>query len=159
MSLKKISFFLNGEAKDVYANPGDMLVDVIRDKLGLLGTKVGCKTGGCGACTVMLDGLAVNSCMIPVGKVAGKSVVTIEGVAENNELHPIQEAMMEDGAVQCGYCTPGIIVSAKALFDENPNPDSEDIHRALEGNICRCTGYIKVEEAIVKAASNIRKEG
>jgi len=158
MSVKTIAFTLNGEAKEVYANPGEMLVDVLRDKLGLTGTKIGCRSGGCGACTVMVNGKAVNSCLVPVGKVAGATVVTVEGIAENGELHPVQEALVNHGAVQCGFCFPGIVVSSKALLDENPNPDKQEIRKALEGNLCRCTGYIKVEQAVTKAAAQIRKE-
>lgn len=153
MSYKNISFTLNGEVKNVFANPGEMLVDILREKLGLTGTKVGCRTAGCGACTVIIDGKAVNSCMTPVGRVAGATIVTVEGIAENGELHPVQKAMMENGAVQCGFCIPGVVVSSKVLLDEKPNPDLEDIKKALSGHLCRCTGYIKIEEAVANAAA------
>jgi aerobic carbon-monoxide dehydrogenase small subunit len=156
MPAKNISFTLNGETKDVFANPGEMLVDVLRDKLGLTGTKIGCRTSSCGACTVIVDGLAVNSCLTPIGKVAGAAVETIEGVAEQGKLHPVQQSLTEKGGVQCGFCTPGIVMSSKVLLNQNPNPDSADIRTALSGNLCRCTGYIKVEEAVVNAAAAIR---
>ena len=155
MSVKNISFTLNGEVKDVFANPGEMLVDVLRDKLGLTGTKIGCRTSSCGACTVIVDGLAVNSCMTPIGKVAGAVVETIEGVAEQEKLHPVQQTLTENGAVQCGFCTPGIVMSSKALLNQNPKPDSAAIRTALSGNLCRCTGYMKIEEAVLKAAAAI----
>jgi len=156
MSVKNITFTLNGEVKDVFSNPGEMLVDVLRDKLGLTGTKIGCRTSSCGACTVIVDGLAVNSCLTPIGKVAGAAVETIEGVAEQGKLHPVQQSLTEKGGVQCGFCTPGIVMSSKVLLNQNSNPDSADIRTALSGNLCRCTGYIKVEEAVVNAAAAIR---
>lgn len=153
MATQTISFTLNGEAREVTADPGDMLVEVLRDKLGLTGTKVGCGTGGCGACTVIIDGLAVNSCLTPMGKVAGSAVETIEGVATDG-LHPVQEQLIESGAVQCGFCMPGIVMSSKALLDHNPDPTPDEIRKALDGNLCRCTGYIRVEEAVKKAATD-----
>jgi len=156
MSVKNITFTLNGEVKDVFSNPGEMLVDVLRDKLGLTGTKIGCRTSSCGACTVIVDALAVNSCLTPIGKVAGAAVETIEGVAEQGKLHPVQQSLTEKGGVQCGFCTPGIVMSSKVLLNQNSNPDSADIRTALSGNLCRCTGYIKVEEAVVNAAAAIR---
>jgi carbon-monoxide dehydrogenase small subunit len=154
MSVSTISFTLNGAPCDVIAEPGEMLVDVLREKLGLTGTKVGCGTGGCGACTVILDGVAVNSCLTPMGKIAGRSVVTIEGVA-TEELHPVQKALIGNGAVQCGFCMPGIVMSSKALLDRNPHPTREEIRTALDGNLCRCTGYMRVEDAVEKAASEV----
>lgn len=157
MSLRDISFTLNGERVTVYAKPGELLVDVLRDKLELTGTKVGCRAGDCGACTVILDGCAVNSCLIPVGKVEGAEVQTVEGVADGGELHPVQQAMVDNGAVQCGFCFPGMVMSAKALLDNDPNPDREGIRTALAGNICRCTGYAKIEEAVANAARSMHR--
>lgn len=151
MNLRNINFTLNGEETSIYANPGELLVDVLRDKFLLKGTKIGCKTGGCGACTVILDGRAVNSCMIPLGKVEGRSVTTVEGISEEGQLHPIQEALIDNGAVQCGFCFSGIVASGKALYDLNPHANEHDVRKALEGNICRCTGFIKIEEAVLKA--------
>lgn len=156
--MKTISFKLNGEDCSVICEPGTMLVDILRDRLGLTGTKIGCKSGGCGACTVILDGLAVNSCQTPVGKVAGRNVVTIEGLHHDGEPNILQDSMIKKAAVQCGFCTPGIIVSAQVLLDNDPNPTPEVVHKALEGNICRCTGYVKVEEAIMDAAERMRRE-
>ncbi len=153
---KAISFLLNGETVEVFVDPGMLLVDVLREELQLTGTKIGCKAGDCGACTVILNGLAVNSCLIPVGKVEGASVVTIEGLAKLDKLHPVQEAFIDHGAIQCGLCTPGFIMSAKALLDKNPCPDKEQIREALSGNICRCTGYVKIEKAVGEAAKAIQ---
>ncbi len=150
--MKKISFTLNGQPVEIYAGPGEMLVDVLRDKLALTGTKIGCRAGDCGACTVIINGRAVNSCITPMGKVAGATVETIEGVGTPDHLHPVQQAMIDNGAVQCGFCFPGMVMSSKALLDHNPNPDSQTIRTALAGNICRCTGYTKIEEAVAHAA-------
>jgi carbon-monoxide dehydrogenase small subunit len=149
---KNISFQLNGDAVEVYTDPGAILVDVLRGHFQLTGTKIGCKSGDCGACTVIMNGLAVNSCLIPMGKVEGASLVTIEGLADSGRLHPLQEAFISHGAIQCGQCTPGFILAAKALLDKNPSPDKEDIREALSGNICRCTGYVKIEQAVAAAA-------
>ncbi|AFM25080.1 (2Fe-2S)-binding protein [Desulfomonile tiedjei] len=147
-----VSFTINGEAVEVSCAPDKMLVDVIRDNLFLTGTKIGCREGECGACTIIMDGEAVNSCLIPVAKAMGKNIQTIEGVADGDKLHPIQEAFIEKGAVQCGFCTPGIIMSAKALLDKNKTPDKHAVREAIGGNICRCTGYVKIEDAINHAA-------
>ncbi|MDR0239605.1 MAG: (2Fe-2S)-binding protein [Deltaproteobacteria bacterium] len=152
---KVISFLLNGERVELFADPGMLLVDALRDELKLTGTKIGCKTGGCGACTVIMNGLAVNSCLIPLGKAEGANIVTIEGLADLDKLHPVQRAFIDHGAVQCGMCTPGFIMSAKALLDNNPSPDREQIREALSGNICRCTGYVKIEEAVASAAGRM----
>lgn len=150
---KVISFLLNGETVEVYADPGEMLVDVLRDKLHLTGTKVGCKAGDCGACTIIMDGQAVNSCMVPLGKAQGANILTIEGVAAKDDaLHPVQQAFIDEGAVQCGYCIPGMVMSAKALLDQNNDPTHDEIREAMSGNICRCTGYVKIEAAIKSAA-------
>jgi carbon-monoxide dehydrogenase small subunit len=152
--MKKIivNFTLNGDAIEVSCEPDKMLVDVLRENLFLTGTKIGCREGECGACTVILNGEAVNSCLIPAAKVIGKEIQTIEGVADKGKLHPIQEAFIEKGAVQCGFCTPGVIMSAKALLDKNQTPTKDEIREAIGGNVCRCTGYVKIENAIKHAA-------
>lgn len=150
--MRKIAFTINGKETEVEVSPTMRLIDVIRDVLNLTGTKEGCGEGECGACTVLIDGKPVNSCLVLVGQVQGKSITTIEGLNQGKELHPLQKAFIEEGAIQCGYCTPGMILSAKALLDENPNPSEEDIKRAISGNLCRCTGYKKIVQAI-KVAS------
>lgn len=152
MSKQQISFVLNGRPVELAVEPFEMLLDVLRDQLQLSGTKKGCGQGECGACTVIMDGDAVNSCMIPVGRADGCSITTIEGLSNGKDLHPIQQAFIDAGAVQCGFCTPGMILSAKALLDRNENPSREEIHTALAGNICRCTGYVKIEQAVEMAA-------
>ena len=143
---------LNGRDVTVEIEPSALLVDVLRDQLGLTGTKVGCSNGECGACTVLLDGEAVVSCLLPAMKANGRSVVTVEGLGMEGELHALQQAFIEEGAVQCGYCIPGMLMSAKALLDKHPNPSEEEIKRAISGNLCRCTGYVKIIKAIKAAA-------
>jgi carbon-monoxide dehydrogenase small subunit len=150
-----LKFTLNGEAVEVMVSHGAMLVDILRDQLNLTGTKKGCGKGECGACTVIMNGIAVNSCMIPAMKAFGAMIETIEGIAPKDGLHPLQESFINEGAVQCGFCTPGMIMSAKALLDHNPNPTSNEIKEAIGGNICRCTGFVKIEKAIQKAAQKI----
>jgi len=157
MSIKMLSFTLNGELTEVPVASSDMLVDVLRDKLHLTGTKKGCGKGECGACTVIMNGEAVNSCMVPALKAEGSVVETIEGIGSADKFHPLQESFMELGAIQCGFCTPGMIMSAKALIDKNVEPRREEINEALSGNICRCTGYIKIEKAVSAAAKQIRE--
>jgi len=153
MSTVKISFKLNGRDISVEVFPNTLLVDLLRDVLGLKGTKVGCGEGECGACTVLLDGEAVNSCILPAAKVGGRSVVTIEGlVKEDGELDKIQQAFVSEGAVQCGFCTPGMIMSAKALLDRNPRPSDDEIRLGISGVLCRCTGYRKIVQAIRTAS-------
>jgi carbon-monoxide dehydrogenase small subunit len=147
---------VNGETRTVSAHPAERLLDVLRDKLDLTGAKEGCGTGQCGACTVLMDGRPVASCMVLVCDAVGREITTIEGIAPPGELHPLQEAFLEHGAVQCGFCTPGMILSAKALLDENPNPTDDDIARALAGNLCRCTGHRKILEAVRSAAGRRR---
>jgi carbon-monoxide dehydrogenase small subunit len=142
---------LNGESVTVEVEPFELLVDVLRDKLGLTGTKIGCSEGECGACTVIMDGRAVLSCLLPAIKAHGREVVTIEGLSSGDQLHPLQRAFIEKGAVQCGYCTPGMIMSAKALLDENPRPSADEIEEAMAGNLCRCTGYLQIIEAVESA--------
>ncbi len=148
-----LRFTLNGERIEIDVEPHLTLLQVLRDRLELTGTKEGCGVGECGACTVLLDGKTVNSCILPALEAEGKSVTTIEGVAGvGGGLHPIQKAFVEHGAVQCGFCTPGMVLSAKALLDENPEPTEEEIRNGIAGNLCRCTGYLQIVEAI-KAAS------
>lgn len=143
---------LNGREVMIDIEPSDLLVDVLRERLGLIGTKVGCREGECGACTVILDGKAIASCILPAMKAHGRKVVTVEGLSINGELDALQEAFIERGAVQCGYCTPGMLMSAKALLEDNPNPSEEEIKEAIAGNLCRCTGYFKIIEAIKSVA-------
>jgi len=137
---KRISLRVNGETYEVEVEPRESLLDVLRNKLSLLGTKKGGNTGDCGACTVILDKKPVNSCLVLGVEAEGKEILTIEGLARPGKLHPLQEAFIKFGAVQCGYCTPGMILSAKALLDENPQPSEEEIKRAIAGNLCRCAG-------------------
>jgi aerobic carbon-monoxide dehydrogenase small subunit len=151
-----ISFILNGEPVEVYADPAKSLLHLLRDDFGLTGTKEGCGQGECGACTVLLDDLAVNSCLVPAGKVTGSSVVTIEALSRDGHPDQVQEAFVEKGAVQCGFCTPGMVMSAHALLKKNPNPGSEDVRTAISGNLCRCTGYKQIEEAIILAAQKMK---
>lgn len=153
----EIAFTLNGSGVTVTVHGHHRLIDVLREQLGQTGTKEGCGEGECGACTVIIDGRAVNSCLYPALEVEGKSVTTIEGLrASKNELSVIQQAFVEHGAIQCGFCTPGMIMSAKALLDSNPNPSEEDIRDALLGNLCRCTGYVQILEAVKKAAEQLK---
>ena len=148
-----ISFVLNGESIQVEMEPHLTLLQLIREKLGLTGTKEGCGMGECGACTVLVDGSAINSCLFPAMEVEGRNVTTIEGLADTQgNLHPIQKAFIENGGIQCGFCTPGMVLSAKALLDENPSPTEEEIRNSISGNLCRCTGYAQIVQAI-KAAS------
>ena len=151
-----IRLAVNGETYTIAVEPRESLLDVLRDKLGLTGTKKGCNRGDCGACTVIMDGKPVNSCLVLAVEADGKELLTIEGLADKGQLHPVQEAFIQYGAIQCGYCTPGMIMSAKALLDENPNPTEEEIRRAIGGNLCRCTGYVKIIDAIKKAAESIQ---
>jgi carbon-monoxide dehydrogenase small subunit len=148
----EIRLTVNGLARAVDVGPDALLVELLRDGLGLTGTKVGCGHGECGACTVLLDGEPVNSCLVFAAQCRGRSVVTIEGLAESGELDRIRDAFVETGAVQCGYCTPGMAMSAYALLSSNPNPTRDDIVEAISGNLCRCTGYVKIIDAISKVA-------
>lgn len=152
-----IQFTLNGEPVTLTVDPDELLIDVLRDKLLLTGTKVGCGEGECGACTVLLNDKPVNSCLLPAMKVQGKSVLTIEGLAPGETLHPIQESFLEAGAVQCGFCSPGTILSTKALLDEKKSPSEPEIKKALSGHICRCTGYVQIIEAVKLAAHKMRQ--
>lgn len=153
----KITFTLNDETLTMDVKEDIRLLDFLRDELGLTGTKEGCGEGECGACTVIIDGKAVNSCLVLLPEIDGSEITTIEGLSKNGELDPIQKAFIDEGAVQCGFCTPGMIMSTKALLDRKVNPSDEEIMEAIEGNLCRCTGYYKILQAIRTAADNIRK--
>jgi aerobic carbon-monoxide dehydrogenase small subunit len=148
----EISFTVNGEPKKIQAYPMERLLDVLRLDLGLTGAKEGCGEGECGSCSVMMDGALVNSCLVPVLQAAGSSIVTIEGLATGDELHVLQEAFLECGGAQCGICTPGMILAAFHLLNEKPEPTMEDIREGLSGNLCRCTGYSQILEAVTAAA-------
>jgi carbon-monoxide dehydrogenase small subunit len=154
--VKQIELTVNGKTYELTIQPHRTLLEVIRDELKLTGTKEGCGLGECGACTVIMDGRTVNSCLVLAAEADGKQITTIEGLAEGDKLHPIQEAFIEHGGLQCGFCTPGMIMSAKALLDENPSPDEEEIRRGIAGNSCRCTGYTKIIESIKAAAKNMQ---
>jgi len=154
---RAISFFLNGAEVHTKVEDHWCLIDCLRDELNLTGTKEGCGEGECGACTVLVDGKAVNSCLYPILEAEGKTIVTIEGLkGPENRLSPIQQAFVDKGAIQCGFCTPGMILAAKALLDSNPNPGDEEIREALQGNLCRCTGYLQIIEAVKQAAGRIK---
>ena len=143
---------VNEEHVSVIVEPHWILLKIIREELGLTGTKEGCGEGDCGSCTVLLDGKAVNSCLILAIDVDGRRVTTIEGLGRETDLHPLQKAFLEKGAVQCGFCTPGMILTAKSLLDQNPHPSEEEIRYAIAGNLCRCTGYVKIVDAIQAVA-------
>jgi len=148
----QIKFSVNGEAKSVVAYPMERLLDVLRDQLGLTGTKEGCGEGECGACTVLIDGQIVNSCLVPVGQVANTQITTIEGIAIGaNQLHAVQRAFIECGGAQCGICTPGMVIAAVSLLEQNAQPSEAEIRNGLSGNLCRCTGYMKIFESVVRA--------
>jgi carbon-monoxide dehydrogenase small subunit len=154
--MKQVRFTVNGTSYELDVKPWETLVDVLRNDLGLTGTKEGCGLGECGACTIIMDGKAVNSCLVLATEADGKQITTIEGLADGDELHPIQEAFVEYGGLQCGFCTPGMIMSTKALLEEKPNPSEEEIRRGIAGNLCRCTGYSKIIESIKAAAENMQ---
>ncbi len=147
-----IDLIINGNRYNINVSKETTLLEVIRDVIGLKGTKRGCDEGHCGACTVILDGKAVNSCITLAYLVNHKSITTIEGLSKNGELNPLQRAFIDEGAVQCGFCTPGMILSAKALLDENKNPNEDEIKEAISGNLCRCTGYARIIKAIKRVA-------
>jgi len=158
MSTRKISFTLNGELKEFDVLPNERLLSLLR-RNGFKGTKYGCLEGACGTCTVILDGKAVNSCLVFAFQVNGRSVQTVESLGTGEKLHEIQEALVSEGAVQCGYCTPGIVLAAKAMFDENPTPTVDEIKVQIDGNLCRCTGYEKILVAIDKVSKSHKKGG
>jgi len=155
---KIITLTVNGEPVERAVEQNRTLLSFLREDLGLTGAKHGCGLGDCGACTVILDGKPVNSCLVLAVQADGREVLTIEGLAENGRLHPIQEAFVDTGAIQCGFCTPGMILSAKALLDENPKPTELEIRTAISGNLCRCTGYQKIVEAILAAAGAAQRK-
>jgi carbon-monoxide dehydrogenase small subunit len=152
-----ISLKVNGDTYEVAVEPRRTLLEVLRTQFNLTGTKKGCDNGNCGACTVLIDGKAVASCLTLAVEAQGCEIQTIEGLATNGELHPVQQAFIDHGAVQCGYCTPGMIMSAKALLDENPNPTEEEVTKAIEGNLCRCTGYKQIVDAILSVPKKAAK--
>ena len=153
---KVIHFNLNGHEVSAEVASHRMLLYVLRENFEMTGTKEGCGQGECGACTVLIDGLSVNACLYPAFEVEGKTVTTVEGlIGEGNILHPIQEAFVANGGVQCGFCTPGMVMSAKALLDEKPHPSEEEIKKGIAGNLCRCTGYVQIVESIKKAAEKL----
>jgi carbon-monoxide dehydrogenase small subunit len=148
---------INSDRYEMAVKPSDFLVEVLRDKLGLIGTKRGCDTGKCGACTVLLDGEAVRSCLVLAVSAQGAEITTIEGLAPEGEMHPIQQAFVEHGAIQCGFCTPGLIMFTKAYLDEEPTPTRTQIQEALAANVCRCTGYVKIMDAVEDLAQSNAK--
>ena len=153
----QISFTLNSKPVKLEVGAKEILVDTLRERLGLTGTKKSCGTGDCGACTVLLNGKAVRSCTLLTAMVDGKEVLTIEGLGNEDNIHPIQQAFVDEGAVQCGYCTPGMVLAAKALLDKIPNPTVEEISEALSGNLCRCTGYAKIIKAVEASALKLSR--
>ncbi len=157
--MKEIQLNINGNEYSLNIDENMRLLDLLRDELRLLGTKEGCGEGECGACSVIMDGKLVNSCLVMAFQAHGSKILTIEGLEEKGELHPIQQAFIDVGAVQCGYCTPGMIMAAKALLDKNPNPTREEIREGISGNLCRCTGYNKIVDAIEKAIVYMEEGG
>ena len=151
-------FNVNGVIYEEEIDHRRTLLEVLRESLGLLGTHKGCDEGHCGACTVLIDGKAVNSCLVLAINVQGKKITTIEGLAQEGKLHPVQEAFVESGAIQCGFCSPGMIMVTKAFLDQHPDPTEEEAKRAISGNLCRCTGYFQIIDAVMKAAEKMRKE-
>ena len=151
----KISLTVNGQLREVEITPYTRLLDLLREDLGLTGTKEGCGKGECGACTVIMDGELVASCLVPAPQAAGSEILTIEGLGSKENLHPIQESFVEAGAVQCGFCIPGMVLASKKLLDENPHPAEKEIRIGLSGNICRCTGYAKIIDAVMMAAEKM----
>ncbi len=153
MAFHKINLMINGGLEQVVVSSNMTLMQMLRESLALTGTKNGCSAGECGACTVLLNGEPVNSCMVLAVECDGAKIVTVEGLAGEKHLDPIQDAIIEAGGVQCGFCTPGILISSRALLNRNPNPSEDEIREALVGNLCRCTGYVRIVEAVKKAAS------
>ncbi len=153
----KIKFKVNNEVVEREVDPSIRRTDFLREDLDLTGTKEGCGAGECGACTVLINGKAVNSCLVLVGQCEDKEIITVEGLAKGNTLDPLQDAFIKEGAVQCGYCTPGMLMSAKALLLENSKPTEEEIRKSISGNLCRCTGYVKIVKAIQTAAENSKE--
>jgi carbon-monoxide dehydrogenase small subunit len=158
MEKKKITFVLNNEPQELKVKPWRTLLEVLREDLQLTGTKEGCGEGECGSCTVIMNGKTVNSCLVPAIEADNQEIITIEGLADGDRLHPIQQAFVDNAGMQCGFCTPGMIMSAKTLLDSNPNPTEEDIREGIAGNFCRCTGYTKIIESIGAAAEKMNEE-
>ncbi|OPY68951.1 MAG: Nicotinate dehydrogenase small FeS subunit [Syntrophorhabdaceae bacterium PtaU1.Bin034] len=154
--MEHITINVNGENHELLVKPSATLLDVIREDLGLTGAKEGCGVGECGACTVIMDGETVNACLILAVEADGRQITTIEGLANGDGLHPVQQAFVDIGGMQCGFCTPGMVLSAKALLDKNQNPTDEEIRKGLEGNFCRCTGYTKIIQSVRAAAERMR---
>lgn len=152
MSKKLMNFHVNGKTYEAELDPATRMIDVLRDSFFLTGTKEGCGEGECGACTIIMDGKAVNACLVLAGQAEHANIITIEGLSVNGELSRLQMAFVESGAIQCGFCSPGMILSAKALLDQNPHPSERDIKIAISGNLCRCTGYQKIVQAIKSAS-------
>jgi aerobic carbon-monoxide dehydrogenase small subunit len=151
----EITFTVNGDSRDVVTYPMSRLLDVLRNELGLTGTKEGCGEGECGSCSVLMDGVLVNSCLVPVLQAAGASIVTIEGLSRDGKLHPVQQAFLNCGGAQCGICTPGMILATVELLGKRPAPSMEEIREGLSGNLCRCTGYLQIFAAVTEAARRI----
>jgi carbon-monoxide dehydrogenase small subunit len=151
MIKRAVAFQVNGADYEVFVEPRETLLQVLREKLGLTGTKQGCDLGDCGACTVVVEGKPTLACLTLAVEMEGKDILTIEGLSSNGQLNPLQQAFMDEGAVQCGYCTPGMIMSATALLNHNPHPTEEEVRRGLAGNLCRCTGYTKIVKAVIKS--------
>jgi aerobic-type carbon monoxide dehydrogenase small subunit (CoxS/CutS family) len=151
-----IRFVLNGKKTELPVDPKDTLLWVLRNRLGLTGTKFGCGTGFCGACTVLINDEAVRSCTLPVGEIEGKKIVTIEGLEQNGKLHPVQQAFVDHDALQCGYCTPGMVMNAVALLKKNPKPTRQDIINGMEDNLCRCAAHIRIIQAVESAANSMK---
>ena len=154
----QIHLTVNGKKHQITTAPNRTLLNVLREDLGLTGTKEGCGSGECGACSVIMNDQPVNSCLVLIGQADGSAITTIEGISQSGRPHPLQKAFVEHGAVQCGFCTPGMIIASKALLDKNPTPSDEEVREALAGNICRCTGYTKIVEAVQAAAEEINHE-
>ena len=150
---------INGEPKVFLCDPGQVLAEVLRDELDLIGTKIGCNTGDCGACSVLLNGRLVCSCLVLAAETEGQAIETVEGVAQGRDLHPIQQQLLKHGGLQCGICTPGVVMAGKALLQHNPDPTEEQARYWLAGNLCRCTGYDKIIRAVLDAAKDIREAG
>lgn len=153
--MKHIILTVNGETYEVAVEPWWTLLEVLREKLYLTGTKKACDRGDCGSCTVLIDGKAKLSCLMLAVEAQGKAILTVEGLAKGEELHPIQQAFVESGAIQCGFCTPGMVLAAKALLDRNPTPTEDEVRQGLSGNLCRCTGYAKIIDAVLAASKKI----
>lgn len=155
MAAKIVTFNLNGRETDVMVQPMTTVQTILREQLGYMATKSGCKQGGCGSCSILVDGQPMASCLLPVEDIAGKEVTTLEGITPDHGLHPLQEAFFKNFAIQCGYCTPGVLMVSKALLDRNPQPSRQEIIDALSGNVCRCTGYEPIIQAVEEAAQRM----